>query len=85
MPPPRRPKKLCGSSLRMSERMPGAEESASSITTASFGSVSPTAWRSASGCTGVLLARLRAFATSASRSAALASLAPLSRSRAAAR
>ena len=42
--------------------MPGAEESASSITTASFGSISPIAWSSASGCTGVVPASARALA-----------------------
>ena len=53
MPPPRRPKKLCGSSERMSWRMPPPEEIASSTTTASCGSMPPIAASSASGWIGV--------------------------------
>src|SRR5262249_1383147 len=67
----------------MSWRMPGAEESASSMTTASFGSISPMACSKASGCTGVACASARAFAVSASRSAAIALVAAANRSRAA--
>src|SRR6476659_10168123 len=64
----------------MSCRIPGADESASSMTTASLGSISPIACRSARGCTGVVPASPRAFALSASRSAAIAALALPSRS-----
>src|SRR5262249_27690425 len=67
----------------MSWRMPGAEESASSITTASFGSISPMACSKASGCTGLACASARALAVSASRSAAIALVAAANRSRAA--
>jgi len=65
----------------MSWRMPGAEDSASSMTTASFGNVSPIACSSANGCTGVACASARAFAASASRSAAIAFVAAANRSR----
>src|SRR2546423_1814549 len=64
--------------------MPGADESASSMTTASFGSISPIACSSASGCIGTAPASARAFALSASRSAAMACVARASRTRAAA-
>ena len=80
MPPPRRPKKLCASLLLISERAPGAEDRTSSSTTAFFGSIAPIASSKASGCTGVLAARARAFATSASRSFFAASV--IARSRA---
>ena len=83
MPPPRRPKKLCSSSLLIIERTPGAEERISSITTASFGSMAPIASSSASGCTGVLPAMARALARNASRSVLIASVADFSRAAAA--
>src|ERR1700745_3591426 len=67
----------------MSWRMPGADESASSMTPASFGNVSPMACSSASGCTGVAFASARALAARASRSAAIAFVAAANRSRAA--
>src|SRR5215471_17712342 len=69
----------------MSERMPAPDEMVSSITTASFGSISPMALRSDSGCTGVCPAIWRALALSVSRSASVAAFAASSRSRAAAR
>ena len=75
MPPPRSAKKLCASSLLISERAPGADDRTSSITTASFGSMAPIASSSASGCTGVLPASARALALNASRSAFAASVA----------
>src|SRR6266404_4554423 len=58
----------------MSWRMPGADESASSMTTASFGSVSPMACSNASGCTGVALGgdRLRRSREPLARRAACA-------------
>src|SRR6516162_10147021 len=59
----------------MSWRMPGAEESASSMTTASFGRVSPMACSNASGCTGLACTSARALAVRASRSAAIARVA----------
>ena len=55
------------------------------MTTASFGSISPIACSSASGCTGVARAIARAFAASPSRSTAIALVAAVKRARAAPR
>src|SRR5579883_1054565 len=60
MPPPRSPKKLWGSSLRTNCRRPGFDETDSSITTASGGSVSPIPCMSASGLIGTVFASARA-------------------------
>ena len=66
IPPPRSPKKLCGSSLRTSVRSPPLEEIDSSTTTASGGSASATALIAASDVIGVRCASARARARSSS-------------------
>ena len=65
--------------------MPPLDETASSITTASLGRISPMALSSAIGCTGTLDAAARALALNASRAASVAFWARSSRSLARAR
>ena len=82
IPPPRSPKKLCGSSLRTSVRSPPLEEIDSSTTTASGGSASAMALIAASDVIGTRSASLRARARSSSMCRVLSARVASSRSRA---